>query len=66
MPEHVAWEVAGYFLAWRIAMAPEVESIEFPAGPKKLLLQKDKGLETKFTMEFFEIVCDFLENGPDC
>ncbi|KAJ5362158.1 hypothetical protein N7541_003002 [Penicillium brevicompactum] len=65
-PEHVAWLVAGYFLAWRIAMAPEVDCIEFSTGTKKWLLQKGKGLETKFTKEFFEIISDFLENGPDC
>jgi hypothetical protein len=63
--ERVAWYVAGYFLAWRIAMAPEVDSIEYPGADKKFLLQKDKGLETQFTKEFFEIMCDYAKNGPD-
>ncbi|RAH66076.1 uncharacterized protein BO66DRAFT_394936 [Aspergillus aculeatinus CBS 121060] len=30
--EEVAWNVAGYLLAWRIAMAPDVGRIEFSAG----------------------------------
>ncbi|CAI7670499.1 unnamed protein product [Penicillium bialowiezense] len=61
--ENVAWEVAGYLLAWRMAMSPDVESIEYNAGGKEWMLQKDKGEETKLTKEFFELMCDRLKVG---
>ncbi|KAJ5352183.1 hypothetical protein N7452_001157 [Penicillium brevicompactum] len=50
---HVAWAVAGYFLAWRIAMAPDVDWIAYNAGGKEWILQKGQGEETKLTKEFF-------------
>ncbi|KAJ5352179.1 hypothetical protein N7541_002997 [Penicillium brevicompactum] len=63
--ESVAWNVAGYLLAWRITMAPEVDRIELSAGTKNSLLKKGKGREedTKITKEFFEDMCNILKKG---
>lgn len=50
--EEVAWEVAGFLLAWRIAVAPQVGSVEYSAGSSKYLLEGGK--ETSVTMDFLE------------
>lgn len=62
--ESVAWDVAGYLLAWRITMAPEIDRIELSAGSRKWILRKDSGEETKLTREFFEDLNKILKNGP--
>ncbi|KAJ9241651.1 hypothetical protein DTO169E5_3395 [Paecilomyces variotii] len=50
--EEVAWNVAGYLLAWRIAIAPQIGSVEFSAGHSKYLLERGK--ETSVTIEFLK------------
>ncbi|KAJ5613646.1 hypothetical protein N7528_007300 [Penicillium herquei] len=59
--EEVAWNVAGFLLAWRIIMAPEVGSIEFKARNSKYLLVKGK--ETSVTLAFLQDQVDILEKG---
>ncbi|EAW12998.1 uncharacterized protein ACLA_014350 [Aspergillus clavatus NRRL 1] len=48
--EEIAWNVAGYLLAWRIALAPHVGSVEYSAGQEKYLLEKGK--ESEMTIKF--------------
>lgn len=48
--EEVSWNVAGFLLAWRIVMAPEVGSIRYSAGNSKYVLEK--GNETSVTQAF--------------
>ncbi|KAJ5913814.1 hypothetical protein N7504_002697 [Penicillium tannophilum] len=60
--EEVAWNVAGFLLAWRIVMAPEVGRLEFTAGSSKYLLEKGK--ETSTTLEFLQDQLDILAKGP--
>ncbi|KAL1863445.1 hypothetical protein Plec18167_000539 [Paecilomyces lecythidis] len=50
--EEVAWNVAGYLLAWRIAIAPQIGSVEFSAGRSEYLLKR--GRETSVTRQFLE------------
>ncbi|KAL2695190.1 hypothetical protein AAEP93_003943 [Penicillium crustosum] len=40
--EQVAWNVAGYMLAWRIVLSPGVGSIEYTPGFTDYLLQRGK------------------------
>ncbi|KAJ5785402.1 uncharacterized protein N7503_010614 [Penicillium pulvis] len=59
--EEVTWNVAGFLLAWRIVMVPEVGRLEFTAGSSKYLLEKGK--ETSTTLQFdFDA---FLNPGPE-
>jgi len=46
--------VTGFLLAWRVAMAPEVEKIEFKAGDSKYPLVKGK--ETAFLQDQVDIL----------
>lgn len=48
--EEVAWNVAGFLLAWRITLAPQVGSIEYSVGCEKYLLEK--GMESSVTLQF--------------
>ncbi|KAJ5463990.1 hypothetical protein N7475_007125 [Penicillium sp. IBT 31633x] len=48
--EEVAWNVAGYLLAWRIAISPQIGSIQYSAGSSKYLLEKAN--ETSITVKF--------------
>ncbi|PLB48907.1 hypothetical protein P170DRAFT_436583 [Aspergillus steynii IBT 23096] len=59
--EEVAWNVAGFLLAWRIALAPEVGRIEFSAGGSKYLLEK--GEETSAALRFLQDQVDILTKG---
>ncbi|PYI16939.1 hypothetical protein BO86DRAFT_391535 [Aspergillus japonicus CBS 114.51] len=59
--EEVAWNVAGYLLAWRIAMAPDVGSIEFSAGVSKYTIEK--GNETRVTLSFLQDQVELLGKG---
>ncbi|CAG8908080.1 unnamed protein product [Penicillium egyptiacum] len=60
--EEVAWNVAGFLLAWRIVMAPKVGRIEYTAGCSHYLLEKGK--ETSVTLAFLQDQVDILANGP--
>lgn len=53
--EEVAWNVTGFLLAWRFAMAPEVGSVEFEL---KYLLEKGK--ETDVTLAFLQAQQEIL------
>ncbi|OJJ96885.1 hypothetical protein ASPACDRAFT_63205 [Aspergillus aculeatus ATCC 16872] len=59
--EEVAWNVAGYLLAWRIAMAPDVGRIELSAGVSKYMLEK--GNETSVTLSFLRVQAELLAKG---
>jgi hypothetical protein len=59
--EEVAWNVAGFLLAWRVTSAPQVGRIEFSAGCSKYLLEKGK--ETSVTLQFLQDQVDILANG---
>jgi hypothetical protein len=59
--EEVAWNVAGFLLAWRITLAPQVGRIEFSAGCSKYLLEKGK--ETSVTLQFLQDQVDILAEG---
>jgi hypothetical protein len=59
--EEVAWNVAGFLLAWRIAMAPQVGRIEFSASCSKYFLEKGK--ETSVTLTFLQDQVDILAKG---
>ena len=56
--EEVAWAVAGFLLAWRIAVAPQVGSVEYSAGISKYLLQGGK--ETSVTIDFLKNQVELL------
>ena len=56
--EEVAWNVAGYLLAWRIVMAPQIGSIRYSAGNSKYLLEK--GNETSVTRTFLKDQMEIL------
>ncbi|KAJ5108281.1 hypothetical protein N7456_004956 [Penicillium angulare] len=60
--EEVAWNVAGFLLAWRITMAPDVARIEFIAGDSKYFLEK--GNETSVTLAFLQDQVNILAKGP--
>lgn len=59
--EEVAWNVAGFLLAWRITLAPQVGRIEFSASGSKYLLEKGK--ETGVTLKFLQDQVDVLTEG---
>ena len=59
--EEVAWNVAGFLLAWRIVMAPQVGRIEFSAGCSKYDLEKGK--ETDVTLAFLRDQVEILAIG---
>ncbi|KAJ6190956.1 hypothetical protein N7519_000977 [Penicillium mononematosum] len=59
--EEVAWNVAGFLLAWRITLAPQVGRIEFSAGCSKYILEK--GMETRATLQFLQDQVDILAKG---
>jgi len=50
--EQVAWQVAGYLLAWRIAWSPQVGSVEYSPGREKYMLEQGK--ESDVTLAFLE------------
>ena len=50
--EEVAWTATGFLLAWRIAIAPQVGSVEYSAGSSKYLLESGK--EASVTVEFLK------------
>ena len=56
--EEVAWNVAGFLLAWRITLAPQVGSIEYSVGCEKYLLEK--GMESSVTLQFLQDQVDIL------
>lgn len=56
--EEVAWNVAGFLLAWRITLAPQVGSIEYSVGCEKYLLEK--GMVSSVTLQFLQDQVDIL------
>lgn len=60
-PEEVAWNVAGFLLAWRIALAPQVGKIELSVGRSKYFLEK--GWETEVTLSFLQDQVNILASG---
>ncbi|CAI7571168.1 unnamed protein product [Penicillium viridicatum] len=56
--DEVAWNVAGFLLAWRITLAPQVGSIEYSIGCEKYLLEKGK--ESSVTLQFLQDQVDIL------
>ena len=50
--EQVAWQIAGYLLAWRIVRSPQVGSVEYSLGRKKYVLEQ--GRESDITLAFLE------------
>lgn len=50
--DEVAWHVAGYLLAWRIASSPHVGSISYSPGQSDYRVEK--GNETSVTVKFLE------------
>ncbi|KAJ5459650.1 uncharacterized protein N7458_001202 [Penicillium daleae] len=59
--EEVSWNVAGYLLAWRIAMAPDVGLVEYSTSRSQYILQTGK--ETSITMQFLKEQLYLLEKG---
>ncbi|KAG2413506.1 hypothetical protein HFD88_002695 [Aspergillus terreus] len=56
--EEVAWNVAGYLLAWRITMSPQIGSLEYTVGKAKCLLCR--GEETAVTTQFLKDQVELL------
>ncbi|GES57258.1 hypothetical protein ATEIFO6365_0001054600 [Aspergillus terreus] len=56
--EEVAWNVAGYLLAWRITMGPHIGSLEYAVGKAKYLLCR--GEEIAVTTQFLKDQVDLL------
>jgi hypothetical protein len=50
--DEVSWNIAGYLLAWRIAMAPHIGSVEYSAGNEKYLLKSGEGTEGALMEKF--------------
>ena len=50
--EQVAWQIAGYLLAWRIVRSPQVGRVEYSLGRKKYVLEQGK--ESDITLAFLE------------
>lgn len=50
--DEISWNIAGYLLAWRIAMDPHIGSVEYSAGNEKYLLRIGEGMETAMTEKF--------------
>lgn len=61
--EQVAWNVAGYMLAWRIVLGPGVGSIEYKAGSTNYLLAQ--GNELTETERFLEDQIELLAMGAE-
>lgn len=61
--EEVAWNVARFLLAWRIALATHVGSVEFGVGREKYLLRKGEDVENDVIYSFLEYQAVFLANG---
>ncbi|KAJ5390108.1 uncharacterized protein N7496_001176 [Penicillium cataractarum] len=59
--EEVAWNVAGYLLAWRIAISPQIGSIQYSTGNSKYLLEK--GNETSVTVQSLKDQVELLTKG---
>ena len=59
--EQIAWQVAGYLLAWRIACSSQVGSVEYSAGRAKYALEQGK--ETDVTLAFLEDQAALLMKG---
>lgn len=59
--EEVSWNVAGYLLAWRIAMAPDARLVEYSTRQFQYILQT--GNETSITMQFLKEQLYLLEKG---
>ena len=59
--EDVAWNVAGFLLAWRIALAPHVGSVTYLSDCKEYLLEK--GNATDVTLRFLADQAAVLEKG---
>jgi hypothetical protein len=59
----VAWNVAGFLLAWRIAMAPDVGGIEFMAASGSSSYILKKGEETSVTLSFLRDQVDMMEKA---
>lgn len=59
--EEVPWKVAGYLLAWRIAISPQIGSIEYSAGHSTYLIEK--GNETSVTVTFLQDQMELLAKG---
>ncbi|PLB54529.1 hypothetical protein P170DRAFT_432172 [Aspergillus steynii IBT 23096] len=59
--EEIAWCVAGYLLAWRIAMGDGVGGVEFSAGDSTYLLAP--GREKRATLEFLTDQARLLSRG---
>jgi hypothetical protein len=57
--EEVSWNVAGYLLAWRVAMAPEVGSVEYSTRQSWYILKT--GNETDITIQFLKEQLYLLE-----
>lgn len=61
--EEVAWNVAGLLLAWRVALAPHVGSVEFGVGREKHVLRKGENVENVVIYSFLEDQAVFLSEG---
>lgn len=61
--EEVAWNVGRFLLAWRIALATHVGSVEFGVGREKYLLRKGEDVENDVIYSFLEDQAVFLANG---
>lgn len=59
--EEVSWNVAGYLLAWRIAMAPAVRWVEYSTRQSQYTLKT--GNETDITIQFLKEQLYLLEKG---
>lgn len=61
--EQVAWNVAGYMLAWRIVLGPGVGSIEYTPGSTDYLLERGK--ESAVTERFLRDQIGLLAMGAE-
>lgn len=50
--EEVSWNVAGYLLAWRIALAPEIGSVEYKVSSGKYIITTDDDVLNDVTSSF--------------
>lgn len=50
----------GFLLAWRIALAPHVGSVEWAVGRDKYLLKKGDDTENEVTYKFLENQAEVL------
>lgn len=56
--EEIAWRIAGYLLAWRVAIADEVGSVEYSPGKGRFILERGK--ETEATVAFLNEQLELL------